>query len=74
MADGCLSHRGGECTQRPWSVVALGVEKRVLCILQLLQWSILSATSPRWEIAMKYTHHAQPRLLWESSNTCKTMG
>lgn len=28
MADGCLSHGGGECTQRPWSVVALGAEKK----------------------------------------------
>lgn len=28
VADGCLSQRGGECTQRPWSVVALGVEKK----------------------------------------------
>lgn len=28
VADGCLRQGGGECAQRPWSVVALGVEKK----------------------------------------------
>lgn len=74
MADGCLGQEGSECAQRPWSVVALRGRERVLFILQLLHWSILSANSPRQEIAMKYTHHAEPRLLWESSDTCKTVG
>lgn len=69
MADGFLSQGGSEYAQRPRSGA-----KRILFILHLLHWSLLSANQPQQEIAMKYTHHAQSLLLWESSNTCRMVG
>lgn len=39
----------------------------MLFILHLLHWSILSAKEPQQKTAMKYTHHAQSILLWESA-------
>ena len=74
MADGHLSQGGRECTQRNWSVVALGKKNRVLFILQLPCWSTPRANSPQQEVAMKHTDHAQPRSPWEPRNTCKTVG
>lgn len=82
MADGCLGQEGSECAQRPWSVVALGVEKEYClsyssCIGQFwaqthldrkLQWNIHTMQSPDY-CGNPVTHARR----WErlTTNECK---